>query len=121
MLDRLMELLGVFFWPQLAISVLTVGVVAAYLLAWLRRQITTGGSWRRPLDSLGAIAVSVGLLGSVWAFVQAFGNFNGVIDTDRVVTGLGTAYTTTGVGLVTAIIATIGELTLDALVGEAKP
>jgi len=72
--------------------------------------------WRRPLDSLGSIAVSVGLLGSVYSFMRTFSDTPaGRLDIDAVVAGLGTAYTTTGVGLATAIVAAAAVFLLDAV------
>lgn len=115
MAARLLDALGFFVYPQLAISVLVVGLCLAYLLAAARGEFRNieNPPWRRQLDPLGSIAVSVGLLGSVWAFTVAFGGFSGGIDVDRIVEGLGTAYTTTGVGLVTAIVAGVGSWTCD--------
>ena len=90
----------------------------AYLLAAVRGEFRNldNPPWRRQLEPLGGIAVSLGLLGSVWAFTTAFGGFMGGIDIDRIVAGLGTAYTTTGVGLITAIIASLGSYGCDLLV-----
>lgn len=120
MIAHLIESLGVFLYPQLAISVLVIGLCLAYMLAAARGELRTLARqpWRTQLEPLGSIAVSLGLLGSVWAFVKAFGGFAGGIDIDRIVAGLGTAYTTTGVGLITAIIAAVGAYTCDLLVRE---
>ncbi|MHC4415563.1 MAG: MotA/TolQ/ExbB proton channel family protein [Planctomycetota bacterium] len=117
MAGRLLDTLGIFLYPQMAISVIVIGLCIAYLLAAARGELRNQSSspWRRQLDPLGGIAVSVGLLGSVWAFTTAFGGFSGGIDVDRIVEGLGTAYTTTGVGLVTAIIAGLGSYVCDLL------
>ncbi len=118
MVASLIETLGVFLYPQLAVSVVVIGLCLAYLLAAFRGEFRNldNPPWRRQLEPLGGIAVSLGLLGSVWAFTTAFGGFNGGIDIDRIVAGLGTAYTTTGVGLVTAIIASLGSYGCDLLV-----
>ena len=51
----------------------------------------------------------------MWAFTTAFSGFAGGIDIDRIVDGLGTAYTTTGVGLITAIVAALGAYMCDVL------
>lgn len=117
MATHLIQALGVFLYPQLLLSVLVIGLCLAYLLAGLRGELAKAQrpAWRRQLEPLGSIAVSVGLLGSVWAFMQAFGGFAGGIDIDRIVAGLGTAYTTTGVGLVTAIIAAVGAYACDLI------
>jgi hypothetical protein len=117
MTGHLVESLGFFLYPQLAISVLVIGLCLSYMLAAARGELKSlsNAPWRRQLEPLGGIAVSLGLLGSVWAFTKAFGGFAGSIDVDRIVAGLGTAYTTTGVGLVTAIIAGLGSYTCDVL------
>ncbi len=121
MASHLIETLGFFLYPQLALSVLVIGLCVAYLTAALRGEFRnlSRPPWRRQLEPLGSIAVSVGLLGSVWAFTRAFGGFAGGIDIDRIVDGLGTAYTTTGVGLVTAIIAGLGAYACDLAAGKA--
>ena len=118
MVAHLIDTLGIFLYPQLAVSVAVIGLCLAYLLAAVRGEFRNLDTppWRRQLEPLGGIAVSLGLLGSVWAFTTAFGGFTGGIDIDRIVAGLGTAYTTTGVGLVTAIIAGLGSYGCDLLV-----
>ena len=117
MTAHLVESLGIFLYPQLALSVLVIGLCLAYFVAALRGELRTltTAPWRRQLEPLGGIAVSLGLLGSVWAFTKAFGGFAATIDIDRVVAGLGTAYTTTGVGLITAIVAGLGAYACDVL------
>ena len=123
MAARLFETLGIFLYPQLVLSVVVIGLCIAYLLAAARGEFRKlqHPPWRRQLEPLGGIAVSVGLLGSVWAFTTSFGGFAGGIDIDRIVAGLGTAYTTTGVGLVTAIIAGLGSYACDVLAGTNAP
>ncbi len=123
MVGRLIETLGIFLYPQLGISVLVIGLCIAYLLAAARGEFRniSNPPWRRQLDPLGRMAVSVGLLGSVWAFTRAFGGFSGGIDVDRIVAGLGTAYTTTGVGLVTALFAAVGSYSCDLMVKRDEP
>jgi len=118
MMAQLVDSLGFFIYPQGAISMMVVGLCLAYLLAGLRGELgkLSDRPWQRQLEPLGGIAVSLGLLGSVWAFTQAFGGFAGGIDVDRIVEGLGTAYTTTGVGLVTAIVAGLVSYACDQVV-----
>ncbi len=117
MVARLVDSLGWFLYPQLALSALVIGLCLSYLLAAARGEFRNleARPWRRQLEPLGGIAVSIGLLGSVWAFIKAFGGFAGGIDIDRIVAGLGTAYSTTGVGLITAIIAGLGAYACDVL------
>jgi len=119
--QSLAQSLGIFLIPQLALSVLVFGVIFAYGIALMggRRKGLADRPWRRTLDPLGAIAVSIGLLGSVVSFVNAFNGFSGGIDSERIVRGLGTAYTTTGVGLITSIIAMVGAYCLDLALGGA--
>ena len=118
MTSGLVDSLGYFLYPQLAISAIVLGLCIAYALAAVRGELRhlADSPWQRQLDPLGGIAVSLGLLGSVWAFTTAFGGFSGGLDVDRIVDGLGTAYTTTGVGLVTAIMAALGSYVCDLLV-----
>lgn len=122
MLDTLLRMLGPFAIPQLALSVLTLGVWLGFALDQYRGERWSGDAppWRRPLESLGAIAVSLGLLGSVYSFSAAFGFFQGGVDLERIVGALGIAYATTGVGLLTAILASVGSLALDWL-GKRAP
>jgi hypothetical protein len=120
MVRTFIENLGVFLVPQALLSVLVFALIAAYALAHLRGELRRAPSpvWRRSLDSLGSIAVSVGLLGSVWSFMTTFANTSGRLEIDRVIAGLGTAYTTTGVGLITAIIAAGAVFVFDGLAGQ---
>ena len=63
------------------------------------------------------VAVGVGLLGSVVSFCVAFGSFkHSGFDVERITAGLTTAYTTTAVGLVTSLIASLGSWALNVAV-----
>lgn len=116
MMNSIAEQCGVFFVPQMLLSVLAVTLVVGYVIAWLRRELPTGQRpWDRTLEPLASIAVSVGLLGSVVGFVTAFGSFNGGIDVQRLTAGLATAYITTGVGLVTSLVSMAGAYLLSVL------
>ena len=107
MIDFVVKSSGVFFLPQLALSVLTVALVTGYVISWARRELRVDDhSWQRVLEPIAGVAVGVGLLGSVVSFCVAFGGVkNGSFDVDRIISGLTTAYTTTAVGLVTGLIA----------------
>ena len=110
---------GVFFLPQMALSVIAVALVVGYVIAWLRRELPAGAKpWDRTLEPLAGIAVSVGLLGSVVGFVSAFGSFQNGIDVRQLTAGLATAYVTTGVGLVTSLISMFGSYVLGMTVKE---
>ena len=56
---------------------------------------------------LAAIAVSIGLLGSVWAFLSAFSGFQGGINVEQITKALSLGYATTLVGLTQSIMATV--------------
>ena len=57
---------GVFAIPQIVISMLTLGLWLAYLCAHLRREPALAARpWRLTLEPLGALAMEIGLLGSV--------------------------------------------------------
>lgn len=117
MMRTIMENCGVFFVPQLLLSVLVVTLIAGYLLAVVRGEITPGARpWRRTLDPLAALAVSIGLLGSVVGFVSAFGSFQERgVNIPFLTQGLATAYYTTAVGLVTSLVAASGSYLLGIL------
>jgi hypothetical protein len=100
---------GVFALPQLALSMLTVTLVVGYLVAIRRREIARGDApWSQTLEPLSGISTTVGLLGSVAGFIVAFGGFANGLDVDRLTSGLAGAYWTTGVGIVTSLIASGG-------------
>ncbi len=109
---------GVFFVPQLMLSVLVVALVLGYGIAWLRGELRRDrANWERTLDPLAGVAVGVGLLGSVVSFCVAFGSFkHSGFDVERITAGLTTAYTTTAVGLVTSLIASLGSWALNVAV-----
>jgi hypothetical protein len=114
MMQQLASVTGIFFLPQLALSVAVVSLVVGYVVASLRGELSGRDDkpWKRTLDPLASVSVSLGLLGSVWSFTKAFGGFQGGIDIDVITAGLGTAYATTGVGLVTSLIASLGSYLL---------
>jgi hypothetical protein len=116
MIRSILEHCGVFAAPQVLLSVVTLGLLAAYLLAWWRRELLPGENpWEQTLEPLAGIAVTIGLLGSVYGFIVAFGGFRQGLDVPKVVSGLGSAYWTTGVGIVTSLVASLGSYVLSAL------
>ena len=124
MLGWLADQTGVFFVPQMALSIVTVAVAAGYLVAAFRgelRKTCVRDPWRHTLDPLASLAVSLGLLGSVWSFTVCFGGFVGEIDIDRITDGLGTAYVTTGFGLITSLIAGLATYVLGLLHRRLAP
>ena len=107
---------GLFALPQLFVSVMTGGLLAAYLVALRRRELAAGQTpWTRTLEPLAAISTTLGLLGSVVGFIMAFGGFSEGLDVERLTGGLAVAYWTTGVGIVTSLIATCGAYLLTLM------
>ena len=116
MIQSLYKHCGIFAGPQILLSVVTLGLLVAYLLAWWRRELLPGKNpWEQTLEPLAGIAVTIGLLGSVYGFIIAFGGFREGLDVSRVVSGLGSAYWTTGVGIVTSLVASLGSYSLSVL------
>ena len=100
---------GFLFVPQLIVSVLVVMFIVSYIVAWRKHEISPDErEWNQVLDPLGNIAVSLGLFGSVIGFIAAFGGFQKGIQVDVLTKGLATAYYTTGVGIFTSLMATVG-------------
>ena len=107
---------GVLAIPQLLLSGVTVALLAGYLVAWRRGELTGGAApWAATLEPLAGISTTVGLLGSVAGFIVAFGGFEGGLDVPRLTRGLAAAYWTTGVGIVTALVASAGAYLLTVL------
>lgn len=122
MWEQVRDATGLFFWPQLVLSIAVTALVAGYGAALLRGELRGADApWRRTLDPLAGIAVSVGLLGSVYSFARAFQGFEGQLDVAAIASRLGMAYSTTAFGLVTSIIAALGSYVLSVLTRERVP
>ena len=80
-----------------------------------RELLPRENPWEKTLEPLAGIAVTIGLLGSVYGFIVAFGGFRQGLDVPKVVSGLGSAYWTTGVGIVTSLVASLGSYVLGVL------
>ena len=116
MAHLLIEKCGTLFWPQILLSIVVLTLIAGYLLAIARREIILGQKpWRESLDPLANLAVAVGLFGSVVGFITAFGGFQKGVDVSELVRGLSIAYWTTGVGIATSLVATLGSYMLNLL------
>ena len=116
MWEMILRNCGVFAIPQLLLSVLTVGLLVGYLVAWWRREMRAGQTpWAKTLEPLAGIATTIGLLGSVAGFIVAFGGFQGGLDVQQLTRGLAAAYWTTGVGIVTSLVASCGAYCLTVL------
>ncbi len=119
MVHTLIKTCGVLFVPQLILNVAAVTLIIGYLLAWRKGEISPGQRpWERSLDPLANIALALGLFGSVVGFIYAFGGFREEVDVKLVTHGLATAYYTTGVGIFTALIATVGSYLLNLLIDK---
>jgi hypothetical protein len=119
MVDFVVRACGAFFLPQLALSVVTVALSAAYLLAWLRGELRRDQpSWHRALDPLAGVSIGVGLLGAVVSFCMALGSMtqSGGFEMSRIFGSLAMAYVSTAVGLVTALIASLVSWFLGVMV-----
>lgn len=122
MIHLIFENCGFLAMPQLALSVLTLSVLAGYLVAWRRREIAPGARpWASTLEPLAGISTTVGLLGSVVGFIIAFTSFREGVDVSRLTRGLSAAYWTTGVGIVTSLVASCGAYLLTVLNAERSP
>lgn len=122
MIRLILDNCGILAVPQLALSVLTASVLAGYLVAWRRHEIQLGARpWARTLEPLAGISTTVGLLGSVVGFILAFTSFQDGVDVSRLTRGLSAAYWTTGVGIVTSLVASCGAYLLTVLNAERRP
>lgn len=110
MVTSLIEKCGILFWFQLAVNMAVVALIVGYLLAWRKNEILPGERpWNEDLEPLANISCSLGLLGSVIGFICGFLNgFQEGIQVDVLCKGLGTAFYTTGVGIFTSLLATMG-------------
>ena len=107
---------GILFWPQLILSIASLTLIIGYLLAWKRNELTLGQRpWEDSLEPLASMAVAVGLFGSVLGFISAFSGFQRGVDVSALAKGLSLAFWTTGVGIATSLIATLGSYILNML------
>lgn len=116
MVYLLMDKCGILFWPQLLLSVVVLTLVFGYLFARGRRETGLGQRpWEDSLDPLANLAVALGLFGSIVGFISAFNGFQKGVDVSKLARGLSVAYWTTGVGIATSLIATLGSYLLNLL------
>ena len=119
MIRLILDNCGVLAVPQLALSVLTAAVLAGYLVAWRRHELAPGARpWANTLEPLAGISTTVGLLGSVVGFIMAFVGFQDGVDVSQLTRGLSAAYWTTGVGIVTSLVASGGAYLLTVLTAD---
>jgi len=116
MVDILIQRCGFLFWPQMLLSIAVITLIVSYLVALKRGEVCTGQRpWIDGLEPLAGMAVSLGLFGSVVGFIAAFGGFQQGVNVSTLASGLSVAYWTTGVGIVTSLIATLGSYLLNIL------
>jgi hypothetical protein len=114
--ELILEKCGPLAGPQLALSGIVVTLLIGYIVALRRGELAPGASpWDRTLEPLAGISTTLGLLGSVLGFIVAFSGFSDGVDVPRLTAGLSTAYWTTGVGIVTALVAAGGAYLLNVL------
>ena len=105
MADLIIRNCGIFAIPQLLISLVTVGLLISYLIAWRRRELHPGDTpWNSTLMPLVGISLSVGMCGTVGGLCVAFSGFQDGRDVTRLLSGLGTSFWTTLVGTTVALI-----------------
>ena len=111
-----MDNCGILFWPQLLLSIVVVALIVGYFSAWRRKEIPPGHKpWQESIDPLASLAVGIGLFGSIVGFIAAFSGFQHGVDIGALARGLSLAYWTTGVGLVTSLVASTGSYLLNLL------
>ena len=117
--EAIQDATGFFFFPQLALSVAVMGILAGYIVEYARGGLRgrTDRPWMRTLDPLSHLAVSVGLLGSVYSFARAFAGLGADFDPTQILGRLGTAFSTTVFGFVTMLVAGFGAYFLDLATG----
>ena len=116
MVETLVKNCGILFWPQLILNIVVFALVIGYCVAWRRCEIAPSKKpWESQLDPLANVAVAMGLFGSVIGFISAFSGFKNGLDVNVLTQGLATAYYTTGVGLFTSLVATLGSYFLSVM------
>ncbi len=116
MVDILIKRCGLLFWPQLLLSIAVITLIVSYLVALNRGEVHAGQRpWKDSLEPLAGMAVSLGLFGSVAGFISAFSGFQQGVNVSTLASGLSVAYWTTGVGIATSLIATLGSYLLNIL------
>ena len=119
-LDLLRDKCGDFFFPQIAISLLTLAVLLGYVVEWLRGGLRgPDRPWVRSLEPLAGISVTVGMLGSVVGVMRALQISRD--DVQGIAGEIGLAFGTTCVGLTSSLCAIFGAWILGLIHREAQP
>jgi len=102
-------------FPLLGISILMFSFIFAHIAALIWRGSQSGIAYKKLIEPLEGVAVSLGLLGSVNGFIRAFGSFSGQLNPVQLTSGLKEAYYTTLVGLSLSIIGALSCYIFDLL------
>jgi len=107
MLREVLSKCGFVGYPLLVVSLLMFSFIFAQVLSIFQRGSRIRADYKKLIEPLEGVAVSLGLLGSVSGFIKAFGAFSGQLDPMQLTAGLKEAYYTTLVGLSLSIIGAI--------------
>jgi len=99
--------------PLFAISVLMFSFIFAHIVSAFLSWGQNGIPYKKLIQPLEGVAVSLGLVGSVSGFIKAFGAFGGQLDPLRLTSGLKEAYYTTLVGLTLSIFGAVSCYIFD--------
>ena len=113
MLKEIFTKCGFVGYPLLIISIFMVSFIFAHIVSIFWDRKTGGIAYKKYIEPLEGVAVSLGLLGSVSGFIKAFGAFNGQLDPMRLTLGLKEAYYTTLVGLTISIVGAVSCYIFD--------
>ena len=113
MIQEVFAKCGIIRFPLLAVSLLMFGFIFAHLMAIFWRGSQNGIAYKKLIEPLEGVSVSLGLLGSVSGFIKAFGSFSGQLNPAQLTGGLKEAYYTTLVGLSLSIIGAVSCYIFD--------
>ena len=120
MLHEIFIRCGIVRYPLLGVSLLMFGFIFAHLISMFLRGSRGGIAYKKLIEPLEGVAVSLGLLGSVSGFIKAFGSFSGQLDPAQLTGGLKEAYYTTLIGLTLSIIGAVSCYVFDFFKSSAK-
>jgi len=115
LLRSIIDRCGIVGVPLIVVSLFLFSFVIAQVYALLKYGREYSIQYKKLIEPLEGVAVSLGLLGSVSGFIKAFGSFSGQLDPVRLSGGLKEAYFTTLVGLTLSIIGAVSCYLFDML------
>ena len=118
MLREIFVRCGIVGIPLLVVSVLMFSFIFAHLIAVFWRGSKGGIAYKKLIEPLEGVAVSLGLLGSVSGFIKAFGSFSGQLNPAQLTGGLKEAYYTTLIGLSLSVIGAVSCYVFDIFKGD---